>query len=303
MNKKLVSVIIPTFKRADTLHRAVESVLKQDYHNIEVIVVDDNNPDTKFRKETEKVMDRYINNSRVKYIKHECNKNGSAARNTGFKNSSGEYIMFLDDDDEFLQGKITAQVNCLEERDKEWGACYTRYIRKKNNKIIMKCAETREGNLLVEELKRNLFVHAGSNLMVRREVFIQMGGFDESFQRNQDIEFLVRVLRKYKLGFVDVMGLVVYVHPRTGLQSFEDLTKQYVEKFGRYINELDIEQQNQIHRMINLQVFRSKISKVTSFSGGLDMVKTGEVVLWDVIRYIVHLFARKITKKSCGFTL
>ena len=99
-NTPLVSVIIPTYKRPDYLDRAIDSVLNQTYNNIEIIVVDDNNPNTEGRERTEKIMRRYENNPHVIYIKHEYNKNGSAARNTGFKASHGVYLAFLDDDDQ-----------------------------------------------------------------------------------------------------------------------------------------------------------------------------------------------------------
>jgi glycosyltransferase involved in cell wall biosynthesis len=300
---KLVSVIIPTYKRSDTLPRAINSVLNQTYKSIEIIVVDDNDPLTEFRGATEKVMEQYLENPYVTYIKHEKNKNGSAARNTGFMSSNGEYIMFLDDDDEFLPRKISEQVKCMEKKDKSWGACYSSYLRKKDNKVVMRCAETREGALLVEELKRNLFVHAGSNLMIRREVFKQLNGFDETFSRNQDVEFLVRLLKKYKLAYVDVVGLIVYMHPKEMKQSLEDLTTQYKQKFYGYINELDMKQQKEIFRMLNLQIFRSKISNKSQILDGLKMLRKREVLILDAIRYIIHLLVRKLTKKSYGFNL
>ncbi|SEN29483.1 Glycosyltransferase involved in cell wall bisynthesis [Terribacillus saccharophilus] len=300
---KLVTVVIPTYQRSDTLPRAIDSVLNQNYKNVEIIVVDDNDPASSFRKQTELVMDGYKKVEKVKYIQHDYNKNGSAARNTGFKNSNGEYLMFLDDDDEFLSNKIQKQVECLNNRDKSWGACYTSYIRKKDNKTVMTCGENREGNLLVEELKRNLFVHAGSNLMVRRKVFEELNGFDETFERNQDVEFLVRLLRKNKLAYVDVIGLAVYIHPRVMKKSLEELTIQYLEKFDGYIKELKKDDQEQIYKMLKLQVFRSKMTNRSHFPQAINMVVQKDVSVLDAFRYVIHLFYRKLTKKSCGFNL
>ena len=100
-----VSVIIPTYKRPDSLDRAINSVLGQTYPYVEVIVVDDNNPDTEGRRQTEAKMASFADNLRVKYVKHEQNKNGAAARNSGAKASTGDFIAFLDDDDEFLPKK------------------------------------------------------------------------------------------------------------------------------------------------------------------------------------------------------
>lgn len=110
-NLPLVSVVIPTFNRPQYLQRCIESIKNQTYKNIEIIVVDDNNPNTLERRETEKVLSLYKNNSNIIYLKHERNKNGSAARNTGWKFSKGEYITFVDDDDIIYSDKIQKQVN------------------------------------------------------------------------------------------------------------------------------------------------------------------------------------------------
>lgn len=87
MSDKLVSVIIPTYKRSDCLPNAIKSVLNQTYKDIEIIVVDDNDPESEYRKNTEKVMEGFSQYSNVIYIKHDINRNGSVARNTGFKDS------------------------------------------------------------------------------------------------------------------------------------------------------------------------------------------------------------------------
>ena len=127
MNSPLVSVIIPTYKRPDMIARAIDSVLNQTYKNIEIIVVDDNDPSFWERKATAEVMNQYESNLKVTYIQHECNRNGSVARNTGWRHAKGMYITFLDDDDEISPRKIQVQVECLEKLDRAWGACYTAY--------------------------------------------------------------------------------------------------------------------------------------------------------------------------------
>ena len=299
----MVSVIIPTYKRPLKLSRAIDSVLNQTYTNIEVIVVDDNDPDTAERVETEEVMRKYRGNPKVKYVKHEYNKNGSAARNTGFRNSIGEYIMFLDDDDEFLPKKVEAQVRCLESRDNSWGACYTRYIRLKNGKIDTICAENREGYLYFEELCRNLFIQAGSNLMIRRKVFEEIGGFDESFYRNQDIEFAVRLLKNYKLAYVDEMGLIYHRTSEKRFFDMEKITDHYVNTFKSYIEELNEEDKNRFYRIINLQLFRYKVINMKNINAGYKMIIKGDVQIVDVIRYFLHLIYRRIFRKSYGFKI
>src|SRR5699024_9821532 len=92
----LVSIIIPTYGRPFVLDKAIKSVLNQNYNNYELIIVDDNNPGTEFRKSTEDLMENYKKHSKVTYLKHSKNMNASAARNTGIMKSSGDYLCFLD---------------------------------------------------------------------------------------------------------------------------------------------------------------------------------------------------------------
>lgn len=298
----LVSVVIPTFKRSDVLSRSIDSVLAQTYSNYEIIVVDDNNPDSDERKNTENVMRVYADQHKIKYIKHSKNRNGSAARNTGIKASSGKYIMFLDDDDEFCPVKIYSQVEKMESLDSSYGACYTKYVDVSNEgKIVSTCAENREGMLYVEELKRNLFIHAGSNIMVRKSVVDELNGFDESFNRNQDVEFMVRLLLKYKLAYVDELGLKVHVHKPVNTTRFEDATKLFLDKFSAIIKSLQVDEQNQIYRMINLQLFRYRILEKGYRTKAIRMIFEREVCLIEAFCYAAHLARRKITKKSYGY--
>lgn len=79
---------------------------------------------------TEDLLCKYLIDKRVIYIKHDRNKNGSAARNSGYKKSKGDYIMFLDDDDEFEKTKVEVQQKNLSGLSKDWGCNYTKYIKK-----------------------------------------------------------------------------------------------------------------------------------------------------------------------------
>ena len=158
-----VSVVIPTFKRAVFLKRAVESVLRQTYNNIEIIVVDDNDEDSIYRKENEKILSRYIDAGKIIYIKHKHNKNGAAARNTGIRKASGDYITFLDDDDYFLQDRIEKLVDIMAKND-GYDCAYSSVAYVKNGKIIGNIIATIGGNCLYQILKQDSFFGTGSNL-------------------------------------------------------------------------------------------------------------------------------------------
>lgn len=197
LNKKnLVSVVITTFARPDNLKRAIKSVQAQTYSPIEIIVVDDNGLATPDQIETEKILSDFINRGDIQYITHDVNKNGSAARNTGFKVSKGEYINFLDDDDEFVPTKIEEQVKKLIAA-KEYDACYcnTR-IHGRRRDIVWK--SNLEGNLALQILKREIHFNT-SSVLFRRQSLKDIGGWDERFLRHQDLELEIRFFRKHKI--------------------------------------------------------------------------------------------------------
>ncbi|MFC6990634.1 glycosyltransferase family 2 protein [Haladaptatus sp. GCM10025707] len=91
-----VSVVIPTYNRSEEVTHAIDSVLAQTYDDFELLVVDDGSTD-----DTEEVVTSY-DDDRVKFIEHEENQGAPAARNTGIEHAEGEYVAFLDSDDEWL---------------------------------------------------------------------------------------------------------------------------------------------------------------------------------------------------------
>lgn len=100
MNRRIISVVIPTYNRASTLIRSVNSVLFQTYPVDEIIIVDDCSSDN-----TEEIV-ASIDDARVKYLRHSQQLGGNAARNTGIDASSGDYIAFQDSDDEWSLSKL-----------------------------------------------------------------------------------------------------------------------------------------------------------------------------------------------------
>ena len=199
--KKLISVIIPTYKRSDCLLQTIESVLSQTYPSIEIIIVDDNGLGSKFQVETQKKLQQYIDEKKIIYIPHEVNKNGAAARNTGFRASKGEYINFLDDDDVLMPEKIERQVSFLEKQSMDVGAtyCNSRLTFRTRFTGRVKTIETNydaEGNLIKEYLKNEMHFNT-SSLLFRRSVVEELNGFDESYRRHQDYELLLRFFTKW----------------------------------------------------------------------------------------------------------
>ena len=109
----LVSIIVPTYKRPDMLGRALDSLVGQTYGNIEIIVISDNDPDSDYAAETNRVMEGYLGDSRVRFMTTSGHTGGGFARNVACREAHGDYLAFLDDDDEFLPDKVETQLDYL----------------------------------------------------------------------------------------------------------------------------------------------------------------------------------------------
>lgn len=299
----LVSVVIPTYNRPVFLKRCIDSVINQTYKNIEIIVVDDNDPMTDARRETELVMSAYAGINNIVYLRHDCNKNGSAARNTGWRYAHGKYITFVDDDDVIECAKIEKQVECLEHLDPSWGACYTGYRLFKEHGDPQISSEKRFGDCYVAALMRTMFMGSGSNLFLRKSVVDEVNGYDESFIRNQDIEFLVRVLEKYKLAYVDEMLLTIYQEgerPNRSIEQLESISQHYLSKFKDRIDLLEAGDRERVYSVIALERCRGAFYK-RKYWKGLKILKDNRVKLKYQVKYCKYLLHRKLTGKSYGF--
>ncbi len=303
----LVSIIIPTHKGSNFISRAIESAIKQTYSEIEIIVVDDNGEGTEEQIKTQKVIKSFSSNKNLKYLTYEKNMNASHARNVGIKNSKGKYIAFLDDDDEMLADKIKLQIDCFNQKDNSYGVCYTDYKISKGPYIEVS-KETREGHLYYEALSRNICIGSGSNYMVRKDVIDEIGGFDESFKRNQDLEFLTRILEKYKIAHVNGYQLMVHLEDRKNRNKaysydfMKEIDDFYLSKFKDKIEKLDNEEKKMLYKYFALDRFKKSIS-TNNIKDAIKNLKKNKVGLGLFIRYVFYLINRRITKTIYGFKI
>lgn len=260
MQKGLVSVIIPTYKRSDFLKRALESVFNQTYNDWEILIIDDNNPQSEFRKDTEEFMREYVNNPKVKYIKHKENLGGALARNTGIKHASGEYIAFLDDDDEFLPTKLEKQVEMFQSSTfKNLGLVYC--LSKKvdhNGKLISKSIVKEKGNAIKYHLLRN--ITPCPSILVRKSVLEEVKGFRKLIM-GQEYDLTLRILAKgYEVDFVDEILVVFHIHNEerisTDLKKIEGLKKLYELK-EQHFHLLTKKEKSKVINLYYLNVFQT----------------------------------------------
>lgn len=234
--RPLISIIIPTYKNRGGLYRSIQSALNQTYTNIEVIVVDDNSPESEERSATENIMEEFLGNPKVIYLKHEENKNGAAARNTGIKVARGQYIAFLDDDDEWLPSKLDLQEEFMH-HNKQYDCVYClAYIN--NREEYTKCYE---GNATMPMLMNRTKMFTPC-LVFQAASLKAIGGFDESFRRHQDYELLTKFFsHDFQIGCL--RERLVVIHSLGGnvpsMTDFIGLKKKFLETFSPLINELE----------------------------------------------------------------
>lgn len=246
--EKLVSVIIPSYGGGDFLQRAVDSVLEQTYKNIEIVVVDDNGLGTENQKKTAIQMKKYEDDNRVKYVCHDVNKKGSAARNTGVKNSKGEYIALLDDDDIYYPENIATHVRELEALSDDYALTYCSHDKYRDGKKFKDVYYTQSGALFYEVMLHRVSIGSPS-FLIRRGAWEELGGFDESFIRHQDWEFSARVAFNYKIKATGHMGFRQYIENRNHHKDAEvakGYREHYLAKMMPYIEKLTTKEQKDI---------------------------------------------------------
>jgi len=181
MNEK-VSIVIATYHRCDLLPRAVRSASEQTYKNVEIIVVDDNPPESEERLKTEKVMEELLRgDERIIYLRNEKNAGGAVSRNNGIARSTGEYVAFLDDDDEYLPERIEVQLREMLARGWDVSVMDGATYDDDGNEISVKKQRLSNGMSRDELMRVHMKYHiSGTNtFMFKAEKLRGIGGFDD----------------------------------------------------------------------------------------------------------------------------
>ncbi len=184
------SVIIPTYNRAHTLPRAIESVLAQSFTDYELIVVDDGSSD-----ETAKILERYP----IRMIR-QPNSGVSAARNRGIEAARGQIIALLDSDDEWKEEKLQNHYDFFQ-ANPEYKIHQTEEIWIKDGKFLNKKRkhQKKSGEIFYDSL--HLCLISPSAVAIKKELFEEVGLFREDFVVCEDYELWLRITRQYMVGY------------------------------------------------------------------------------------------------------
>lgn len=194
MKSPLISIVIPTYNRPDHLERALESALRQTYENIEIIVVDDGS-----ELSLEVFEEKYPS---VRFLKNSTNRGACYSRNRGLEIAKGDYINFLDDDDELFPEKIELQIDKFqksEETNLGMVTCHLVDCRSGKEKAVRNEVQ---GNIYKKMLSG--FAVAGTEAMLfKKSVFDDIEGFDERLESSQEYDLFIRVSEKFRIDYVD----------------------------------------------------------------------------------------------------
>ena len=189
-----VSVIIPTYNRYSIVTDAIESVLQQTYTDYELIIIDDGSTD-----ETSNLKEIY--RDEIRYIYRE-NGEASSARNRGIDISKGEYICFLDSDDIWKKKKLELQVEYMESH-KDSNLCYTDEIWFRNGKRVNPRKKHDKYSGMIYDKCLALCIISPSSVMLRKEIFDDVGLFDESLPVCEDYDLWLRISKDHPVFFID----------------------------------------------------------------------------------------------------
>jgi glycosyltransferase involved in cell wall biosynthesis len=189
-----VSVIIPAYNSMTYLPETVDSVFKQTFTDFEVLIVDDGSSDN-IAEWTKQIKDPRVN------LIFQQNQGVSVARNTGIAHAQGEYIAFLDADDLWQPTKLEKQVHCLDKQSAV-GLVHTwvSLIDRQSQPTGRNFTSNTQGNVWQELIEKNTI--ACCSVMVRRDCFQTVGGFDPSLRSAEDWDMWIRIASSYPIAVI-----------------------------------------------------------------------------------------------------
>lgn len=246
MTNPFVSVVIPTYNRARTIGKAIDSVLAQSFQDLEVIVVDDGSQD-----DTSEVLSRF--GSRIRLIRQE-NCGVSAARNAGIREARGKWIAFLDSDDEWRPEKLARQMDCLKKYSTK--VCFTRCVTGQGEAIrdiddIIPATNKSETHYFENpvDLICHLKCHPQvQSMVVEKQLLEKAGAFDESLYAAEDTRLIYNLA--FLSGFVYLDSPLVVIFRGTSNSLTYDLKPESARK--RYSSYLRV-QSEAYWRMLEVQ--------------------------------------------------
>lgn len=219
----LISVVLATYNRVNTLPVAIQSVLNQTYENFELVLVDDASTDG-----TRSLLMQF-SDSRIRYICHDERRGAPSAWNTGIKQSQGDFIAFQDSDDEWFCTKLAKQIEIFHARQ-DIDIVYSSYVRvSPDSQDLVPPEFTLEMRGDIFERVLSAWWIGSPTMLIRKEAFDKAGLFNESLEAMQDWELIIRLARHYSFEFVPEPLMKAYIS-RDSISASENKKTDSIEK-------------------------------------------------------------------------
>ena len=213
-----ISVIIPTFNRKKTLGRAIQSVSNQSLSPFEILIIDDGSNDGTKEWVKESFQD-------IKYI-YQNNQGVSSARNKGIKYAYGDWVAFLDSDDEWLPNKLYEQVKAIGSNP-EIKFFHTNEIWIRNGVRVNQMKKHKKYGGYIFDKCLDICRVSPSSVLIKKEIFDDIGTFDESLRVCEDYDLWLRITSKYRVVFLDIPLIYKYGGHAGQLSKVNDGIESY----------------------------------------------------------------------------
>ncbi len=213
-----VSVIIPSYNRAATVGRAIESVVTQDYDDLEVLIIDDGSTDN-----TRDIVRRF-SDTRIRYH-FQPNRGIAAARNVGIALARGPWLAFLDSDDMWLPGKIRKQLHALTAAGAQ--LCFCAHVRRSHGETAgpFPCPLPKDSHDVMRQLLASGDSICTPSVVVDRAAVEAVGGFDETLVVAEDKDLWFRLAAAVQAVGVSEVLVVTHVSPNSSVALFDPLLR------------------------------------------------------------------------------
>lgn len=222
-SKPLVSIIMPTYKRKPELvERAISSLITQSYANIEIIVIDDSPADYQYRLMVKELVDTLAkNDNRIYYYQNASNQGGALARNRGIELASGEFVTFLDDDDEYLPQKVEHQVTFMLQQQCDLSFSNMAMYDDSGNIVDRRSYFDISRLTQMELFKYHLMYHftGTPTFMFKADKLREIGGFKD-VKMGQEFYLMVRAITgNLNILYMDVCDVKIHKHNELAISN------------------------------------------------------------------------------------
>ena len=273
-----ISVIIPTYNRKHLISRAIKSVINQSFKPFEIIIVDDGSDDGTYE---------FINQffREIKLIR-QSNNGVSSARNLGIKNAKGNWIAFLDSDDEWFSKKLELQKKAIDHSDK-YLISHTNEIWIRNGVRVNQMKKHQKYGGYIFEKSLDICRISPSSVLINRKIFEDIGKFDETLKICEDYDFWLRISSKYPVLFLDELLIKKYGGHKDQLSKNTIGIEQYrIQSLEKILKNIKLN-----NSQFNSAIFMI-LKKLDIYKKGLIKRKKSEEI--DIVQKKIHYWTHMV---------